>query len=568
MPKNKNAHNDPAWVSGVSAGYDSNSGKYRSANGPFTTRFKALDSLAKTDPNALYGSIVQGDFTPISRSAEKLEVLIAGMTYDDMSKNLDWKWYNKSSEAQPVPSSILAQMNLAEFYCASEGDVFQTIELPIDVGLRFDPERNIQCKDKGIERGLREFYSQEGIDLYQNLYYIWLTTAIYGNCFPLEIWPRKGDDIKASFNRDETPAIFHLSPKNVWVGKMLVYGRYDMAMTPGDVDNWTKDLIDQNIPRMMYVSLARKPNEMINQGHMPLNPEYCMPVRAKSVPWQRYAQPPLSRAFRAISTRQVLEEMIRSTIEGYKNQLWAFLLGDSDHPPTPFEITHLTNLLAGFNTERTGILVFRNSPLKIEQHAPKTLDQVLGNEAWQSLTFHIMRQIGANPRLISGEVSSRGGGRDVEVDIRILTERIKFWHRQMTRWERNVRMHWAEWSGIKKDSELKKVAEAQVDFGHIDLVVETIQQRLQPLFQMGLLSRRTPLEESGYSYETELQRKKDEDKDRELFATPATFKQETVNPNAQEKQVGNSPEGKPAEGTNNPDQEKKPNVKASWPDSL
>lgn len=553
---------DPLFIPGSVSGYDKKSGKFRSANGPFTTRAKALDEWSKTDPKSVYGEMVKVDFAPISRAAERLETLIVGMTYDQMSRSLDWKWYTKSAEAQPVPSSILAQMNLAEFYCASEGDVFQTIELPIDVGLRFDPERDVQCKNKGIERDLREFYSTEGIDLYQNLYWIWLTTAIYGQCFPLEVWPRKGNEITAAFNKDEMPMIYHLSPKNVWVGKMLMYGRYDMAMTPGDVQLWTEQLIDQNIPPMMYVSLARKPNESIQQGHVPLNPEYCMPIRAKSMPWQRYAQPPISRAFRAISTRQVLEEMIRSTIEGYKNQLWAFLLGDEDHPPSVLNMTTLKSQLNSFNAERTGMLVYWNAPLKIEQHAPKTLDQVLGNDAWQSLTFHIMRQLGTNPRLISGEVSTRGGGRDVEVDIRILTERIKFWHRQMIRWERNLRMHWAAWSGANP----KDVASAQVDFGHLDLVVETIQQRLQPLFQMGLLSHRTPLEEAGYSYETELQRKKEESRDSELFSPPPTFNQTASPFGGGPKETANAPEGKPAAGTKNPDQKVKANV--HWPDSL
>jgi hypothetical protein len=540
---------DPIWQKGVSSGYDPKSGKYRSHTGPYIKREKALEDMY---PNEVYGAVVKGNFAPLSAAAERLENKIAG--FDIKSADRDW-FADTQSSIRPIPASILARMKLAEYYAGSEGDVFQTIEIPMEIGLRFDPEQDIQCKDRGAEKALREFYSDiEGIDLYKVLYDTWLSVAIYGQAFPLIIIPRIDDSPDGAFDRSRKPAVICLNPKTVWVGRVYSMSKWDAAITEEDVQKWDTNLIEKVIPPMMYVALVMRDNEMLQMGRIPINPEYMYPVRDKALPWERYAYPHLSRAFRSISTRQILEEMIRATIEGYKNQLWIFKVGSDTHPASPEKIKRLTANLNALNNERTGSLIFTHD-LMVEQHTPKPLDQLLANEAWMSLTYHMFTQIGINPYFISGirQRGSSSGGMDV--DVQILVERVKFQHKQLQRLERRIRKNWAEWDGASEKVRLS-IMSATVGIGKIDLgAAEVIKNRLQPLAQMGFLSNQTVIESSNFNYELELARKKSEQSDAELFAPKATFAQQTVNPQTPETETQTAPQGRPQEGTKNADQD-------------
>jgi len=540
---------DPLWLKGTQSGFDPKSGKYRSFNGPFVKREKALEETSLED---VYGAIVKGNFTPLSDAAEKLENAIAG--FDIKRADKDW-FQNTQQTIRAIPASILARMKIAEHYASTEGDVFQCLTIPIDVGLRFEPENDVQCSDKGAQRALRDFYGEgpDAIDLYTLLSEVSLCTAIYGQAFPIQIFPRKGDNPEGTFDTSRSPAVLCLNPKTVWVGRVYSMSQWDYAIKPEDVEKWNDNLIEKSIPPMMYVALVMRDNEMLQMGKIPLNPEYIFPVRDKALSWERYAYPLLSRAIRSISTRQVLEEMIRATIEGYKNQLWVYKLGDKENPASPQKVKRLSEKLNALNNERTGQLIWTYD-LTVEQHTPKPLDQLLANEAWTNLTFHMFTQIGINPYFISGIKQGRSSTSDIQVDVDILVERVKSWHKQLKRLEYNIRRHWAEWSGVS-DQVKEKIMKATVNMGTIDLnAAERIQKRIQPMCQMGYLSNQTALESAGYNYELELERKKGEKKDAELFQPKATFSQTTVNPNTPESKTDNAPQGRPNEGVKNADQ--------------
>jgi len=549
---------DPRWVKGQQSGYDPKSGKYRSWKGPYTKRENALEDL---NPEYVYGAVSRGDLSPLSHAAEKLEIAISGFDIKRAQEN----WFTDAKEnIRAIPSSILARMRLAEHFAATEGDVFQCLAIPIDVGLRFDPENDVQCSDKGLQRQLRDFYGEgaTGIDLHSLFQEVSLCTSIYGNAFPIQIFPRKGDDPNAQFDHKRSPAVVCLNPKTVWVGRAYSVSQWDMALTQEGTAAWTEEMLKRTIPPMMYVSLVTSDNEMMQQGHIPLNPEYVFPVRDKAMSWERYALPLLSRALRSISTRQVLEEMVRATIEGYKNQLWIFKVGDPQNPASPNKIKRLIEKLDALNVERTGQLVWTYD-LVVEQHTPKPLDQLIANEAWVNLTFHMFTQIGINPYFISGIKQGRSGTSEVGVDVEILVERIKAWHKQLRRLEYNIRRHWTEYEGMT-EKDAAQVMAATVHLGAIDLnASERIKQRIQPLAQMGYLSNQTVVEGAGYSYALELERKKAEKRDAELFQPKATFAQQTVNPGTPETETKTAPQGRPTDGTRNADQGNKPEVQSA-----
>lgn len=522
------------------AGYDPTFSRWRDAAGRFTTREDA-------EAMPVFGGryIAIPNQARASEAAEQLEYLMGG---------LDPRQLRMAERAtDPMPGAILAMMRLAEFYTRTEGDVFQALELPLDIALK---PLEFQSPDKSYQRELEELYSERNIDVHQWLYYIWLCSSIYGQAYPLEVW---GDSPEAT-------RIVLVPPKNVEVGRSFNLGGGLGIMPPDGSEQWTMDLVESAFPKMVYQRYVEDWNEQVARGSNILIPEdYCFPVREKSLPFQRYAVPPLARASRALSTRRIFEEMRRATVEGHRNQLWLFLLGDAENRPLPEEVEYLSDQVEGMYGERTGVLVWTGD-LKVEVIAPQAPDTLMANETYVGLTMEVFRKLGVSLKVVSGERGPLGGAGDtgdLDMDIGILLERLTFKVNQMYRWERRFRRKLAERMGA---AAVKADKDTVVHFGRINMEVrQQIKERLLPSFQAGPMSVQTYLQEAGYDYEVELERKKDGKEDRELFAPPASFAQTVVNREGAElKRTEQSPS--PGRPPNQNKQEKPRDVlKASAP---
>jgi len=505
------------------AGYDAEIGRWRDGNGRFGNREEIL-STPRTAVMA--GRAVDLNFTQVSALSERLEHIIGG---------IDPRMLAREWQTEPMPGAILAMMRLADYYTRTEGDVFQTIEAPLDIAMK---PLEYQSPDQAFRDDLEELYSEANLDMYQNLYYMWLCSGIYGQAFPLEMIEGGKDKLADS-------RILLIPPKNVDVGRSFSLGGSLSIIPPGSAEDgrWTKELMKATFPEMTYTRRAIDFNESVADGHgVIINSDMCFPIREKSLPFQRYAIPPIMRASRAISTRRIFEEMRRATVEGYKNQLWLFLLGDEENMPLPEEIAHLGDAIAGLQGERTGALAWTGN-LRVELIAPEAPDVMMANETYVGLTMEIFRRLGISLKVVSGEQGPLGGSAragDLELDISVLLERLTFKINQMYRWERQFRAKLVQKMGAEAIKANKKTA---VRFGYINMQVERdLRERLLPAYQAGPLSVRTLLEEGGWEWAVELGHKKEEQALRELFSPPPSFSQTVVGPDGEkEKEVKQTP---------------------------
>jgi hypothetical protein len=514
------------YIKGQRGGYDPKTHRWRNAKGRFCSERRALDDRA----GEFYGALVPGpdlDDHIVIQAAKYIEQAVGGI---DPNRVYASVIRGDTDDTSPMPSDILAMMQLAEYYMKTEGDVFQTIEAPLQIGLR---ELRVSSKDPGVEDLFRELYDEANLDMLEVLYDIWLCTMIYGQAFPLELY------------NEATPAsVVLLNPKHMQVGRALQMGYWSLDLSADE--NWVEELKKSADPDLVFRSLGQDYDESVQQGYVPIKRDYCDPVRYTTVRFKRYAIPPLARAYRSISTRQVLEEYIRATIEGYRSQLWTFILGNENRVPSPDELELLTSTLAGSVGDRTGYLVWRG-PLEVKAAAPQPLDALLGNERWQALTAHIFRQLGISTRVISGEApmgSSRSGE---ELDIKTLLARLEFMRGRCMRWLHGWNRRYVEKqkNSPSKDKLLENMPKVQFgeDFLEMEQLVKGV---VQPLLQFGILSRTTALEKVGIDYDTELERKKQEAPDEDLFRPPPSYAQ--VRPTTSDT-IEYTPEGRPPEGT-------------------
>ena len=433
------------------------------------------------------------------------------------------------NDAQPPPADVMAWFRLVDYFTRTNGDVWQTIEVPGEILLK---EVHFNCDDDGAQKEWERLW--HGIfDIDQLAEEFFFETETYGQCFPLEVWD------------GNTPTgIAMLEPASMWVGRALSTQQFQYAlMTPQDFElQKLKDMVHD----VAYSSFVVDQNVQTSHlSRIPIKPERLTPIYGRKFAFQRYAVPPVIRASRNIMHRQILDELRRGTIEGYINQLILFTVGsEKDLPGTVAnKIKRVNNLITSASTNRTGVIV-SDYTTKADVVAPKVVDQLLATETWMELTQAIFRDLGMSLFVVSGEVpglSSRGG-QSTDVDVQLAIERWKYKRRKILAWFKQFSKKYAQ-------ANKSKALEAHLpDFTMAQIGIEqtrAIKERIMPLLQAGVLSTQTALQDSGYAYKIELANKKAERQDSELFQVRTTFAQTTRNGNSGEKTTETAPRGKP-----------------------
>lgn len=532
MPKKRAspANADPHWLSGVHAGYDPGSGKYRNIRGGFITRDQAIRQL-EDDLSAFGGLIGAWQPDKRSRAAEKLENIIAGgftpFTYDKVDTQ-----DRQDNRPHPIPGRVATAYRLANFYYESEGDIQSALETPIQISMR---DLDIRCPDPGVKRDLEEMYDVDGLDMEEKLQAAWLSVAVFGRASPFE-----------AYEGDELRGVVLLPPMYTWLGSAA--NQYSLMPTNGAAE-WTEEALRSQLPRVLY-DAVRVPEENKPLGFRVDIPEDTVhPIRALDQIWKLYPKPPMQGAFRAIATRIIYEEMRRAVYEGFRNQLWLFLLGDAEHRPSPEMMGKLISDVDGMAGERTGSLAWWGA-LKVDVVTPKT-DVIMSGGEWALLSRDIFRRIGINERVSTGNVMGTGDGRtsDFEIDVDIMLEKYEFMRRQLLRWERGFRLRYAKRMGA---TFLKACRETEVVFSaNVMELRQAIKDRLIPLFTTGALDVESLLTQAGQNYESVRRRKEKQVGESELWSPPMTYQQGVVNQKTGETtattEIGPQP-GRPADG--------------------
>lgn len=523
----------PLYRPGKKAGYDPKSRRWRDLSGHIIPKNSLKAAGAPDDLiDSLGAVILKNSRTPFSDMMDDYEKLAnAGKKFNQLIAFEK----TKTPHPQPLPADIRAMYNLSDYYTRTQGDVWTHIEAPIEVAIT---DLEIDCpSDPGIERELQGLYL-ERMGMRSILTQAWMSVMQYGVFYPLEAY------------QDEEVQVVPIPPRFMWVGYYIGYGTqvlpepinsrdvpYSILPVQENTKRWTEEMVQSTFMPMTYNAFGPGWNEQIQKGWgVPISPEYMHPIREKSYGYTRYPIPRIARAFQSMSLRQVYYEMVRATLEGYRNQLWLFLLGSADKPPSPKEVTAFNSMLSGMSGERTGLAVWR-APVESKILVPASITDAISPEVEQAFSLRVFRDLGTSIRVATGNTlpgrnMSEGG---LEIDLSLWLSRLNYARLLVMEWEMGFRRRWAEKQGV---AAIKAMRTTTVRFSKPMIeVAAIIDKELKPLYSMGPLSVETTLTKAGYNYEGERKRKKGEQKEKELWQPPSTFAQSVVNQGAPSKQV-------------------------------
>lgn len=533
-----------SWMQGVQAGFDTDSKKWRLADGNIVSKSVAQDQL-KRDIDSI-GFTAKMDTAKMSGLASDMENYIAGgftpFSFSDVKKGAK----GQVSTHMTIPGQVVAAYRLAQFYWNTEGDVASALELPIQMILR---PVDVRSSSPEVKKMIEEMYDVDGLNLFELARGMMISTLLFGIAHPYEV-----------YEKTNLKGVVLLPPMYTTVNSKMQGG--GLLPTNGD-GQWTKQLLESQLPELMYRSYT---NQLENtpSGALALPDGAVNSIRATDLAWVKYPKPPMAGAFRALSTRIIYEEMRRAVYEGFRHQLWAFLVGDAEHRPSPEIITKLRNDVTSMSGERTGSLVWWGG-LRIEVHAPKT-DNIMASQEWWALSLDIFRRLGISMRGATGNTVPEEKGNQFDLDISIMLEKVEFIRQLVMQWERGFRIRYAKMQG--DESLVAEMRKADVKFSLNAMELKAnIEDRLKPLFTVGVLSTQSLLTQAGQNYEQERANKLEVQKanENELWYPNPTYNQTTSVDGKPQKETATTNAGRPKDSVN---KKKQMDVDASIADDV
>ena len=372
-----------------------------------------------------------------------------------------------------IDQQVLLLMRASEGIMTSAGDVYDAFVAEHELGLG---DIVITHEDQGIQAAYKKWFDDIDADYW--IHDALLTSSVYGNAFTVVL----GD------GQDFT--ITNLNPMRVAVG-MSINAR---AMS------WFGN--DQSL--MFHRAESPRFNEwqdIIDGGGMPLNPDTVYHLHTPKPHHQRYGIPRPIYAWNDITTRFVLDEMIRGTVEGIQNQIRVWKFKD----PGKGEIALFRDELRRNRLSRVHDLAWRDN-LTVETVMPGVVDELLANETWVRLTSAIFRKLGMSLRLVSQTIGMEVSGRSDTMEAEILVH-ISRLRQRIQRPGIALANKIAYWIAQYADTGLRSYPPPTIKALDTYITIsELVRNVYVPLLNFGIVSSRTVHEGIGLDHETEIKR--------------------------------------------------------------
>lgn len=408
-------------------------------------------------------------------------------------------------DAAPIPDDFHQLVPIMRHYYASDG-LFGTV---VDVQVQLSINNVIQniTEDKEV----KAFFDAivETSNLRSAIRSAFLEYYLVSNVFP---YRTNHGRLVVARNKKKVPLYEWtvLNPEYVHVSGTLLFGKPMIQLQPNEeLVNFVRDRKNKDLVQMLPKGFV----DLISKGeNIDLDPDHVYHIARNKQPFQRYAPVALKRAIRPLRIKEKFMQMDLSTADGIINQVVVFKLGSDKFPITSDEpLKKFAQLLQ--TPSKAYQLVWNHA---LDYFVIRSDAAALDPKKYGPIDQELMYAFAVPEALLGGRTGSYGKD---WLAIRGLVERLKWGIEDIESWlEREFRL-------IAEENNLPTWPKPKL--GEINLEEErTFKQILMNLYDRGLLSGQTVIEQSGYEFITEIERLRDEQKLREeenLFVSNSPY---------------------------------------------
>ena len=409
-----------------------------------------------------------------------------------------------ANQAIEIPEGFDEQVELAVMLYVQEGIVKTVIDLMVDFSAT--KMRNI-CEQPKSQKFFDNLCRYSDMDSVIR----WILLEYYRSG---DVFTYRGD--KQSMKKGpDRGAIFYpytvLNPTMVEIEGSLMFN-YNVYTL--EVNAELRNLLaavknkDKRVAQVLkYIPKEFKNFDLSPAGNIILNQEKVGRLSKNRQPYEKRPTPFISGAFRPLLLKRRLREMDLAAAEGTINSLMVVKVGNDLYPATRKQLEAVASLFA---TGAKSYQLFWNHTIDIDVITADL--SALSDEKYRQVNKDILSSLGMPSVLING---GEEGGRfaNAWASIVALMERLENGRRQVKRWMES------EYLRIAEENNIREVP--TVEFERMNLREEKVYKNiLMALYDRGLLDAESLLEDSGYEYDQIKSRKKEQSKDKKIFAPP------------------------------------------------
>jgi len=420
------------------------------------------------------------------------------------------------SDYTTTTNTIYRQMDLCSKLYQYEGTLGSAVDILTEFAIT--KLKTEDTGDKKLDKILAYFNKNVNKDctntlpgIYVLMQQVALQWFVSGNIFPYVYWDNvEIDEIGLV---DIPTRIVLLNPQHIEIPKeSLIFGNEEIRLKLSD--NLTKVLKSDGrtnrdsmlMKRTIPVSILRS----IKYGkksyeNIVLNNKFVTHLKRKGTDFEAWGIPYLTRTFPAMATIKRLRRLDEATTEGLINLITVFKIGTDEHPADSARLRAFASLLR--DPKATSTLIWAHD-IDVLQVGPQ--GKILSfRDKYKDGYSELLRSLGIPPILLD-----QTGQNDPWVAILSVLEKLSSFRDYLTIWLERIYEQIANENGAEG-------IEPKTRWERIHLMDETaVKNVILNFYDRGLISVRTALEEAGYNYDTQLNRKKIETKIAEYFKPP------------------------------------------------
>lgn len=239
-------------------------------------------------------------------------------------------------------------------------------------------------------------------------------------------------------------------------------------------------------------------HKLSNSEEYELDPYYVYHIKRKGNAYSGWGKPYLTRSFTAVAQKRRLRALDESTIEGLINSVTIFKIGDPNVKET-WSPSRISAFRALMNNPAATMQLVTAWDVEVEHIGPKG-DILQFSDRYKDANNDILYALGVPGAILTGEGNRAG---DVWASIRFLIERLEESREEHKLFIEDIIKKILEENGYKDEK-------PRIRYYKPGANKEDIKNIILALYDRGLLSSTTTLEEAGFNSDEESERRKEE----------------------------------------------------------